>query len=52
MTIRKKVSSWVTFNWWRMATQAVGWLAALRALSLRHFAPDSRPGSRPDRGAI
>jgi len=50
--IVEKVNGWVTYNWGRMAIQAVGWLAALRALSLRHLPPDSRSGSRPDKGAI
>jgi hypothetical protein len=36
-----KVNSWVTYNWWRMALQIAGWLAALRALSLRYLPSDS-----------
>jgi len=45
--IVEKVNGWVTYNWGRMAIQIIGWLAALRALSLRHLPPDSRSGSRP-----
>lgn len=37
--ITDKVTSWVTYNWWRMAIQTAGWLAALRALSLRYLQP-------------
>ena len=49
--IVEKVNSWVTYNWWRMAIQTVGWLAALRALSLRHL-PDSGEVSRSGEDAI
>ena len=39
--IVEKVSTWVTYNWGRMALQTFGWLAALRALSLRYLPLDS-----------
>ncbi len=50
--IVEKVSSWVTYNWWRMALQTFGWLAALRALSLRYLPPNSPEVTRLDDGAI
>jgi anthrone oxygenase-like protein len=45
--IVEKVNRWVTYNWLRMGLQTFGWVAALRALSLRFLPPDSSEVSRP-----